>query len=66
MNIIQIKYLQLETKAAIITDGDPFPRNIVPLNNGTLFLQCMGGYTTTLIKYSRCICWFDSHNRDVV
>ena len=38
MNIIQIKYLQLETKAAIITDGDPFPRNIVPLNNGTLFL----------------------------
>ena len=24
----------------------------------------MGGYTTALITYSHCICWFDSHNRD--
>lgn len=52
MNIIQIKYLQLETKAAIITDGDPFPRNIVPLNNGTLFLLFMGCCTTALITYN--------------
>ena len=55
INNIQIEYLQLETKIATIKDGYPFLRNMVPLNNGTLFLLFMVGYTTALITCSHCI-----------
>lgn len=36
-NNIQIKYLQLETKIATITDDDRFTVNIVPLNMAYYF-----------------------------
>ena len=52
INNIQTEYLQLETKVATITDGDPFLRNKVPLNNGTLFLLFMGCCTNALITYN--------------
>ena len=55
INSIQIEYLQLETKIATINSDDLFLRNIVPLNNGTLFLLFMGGYTTALTIYSHCM-----------
>ena len=50
INSIQIEYLQLEIMIATITDDDLFLRNIVPLNNDTLFLLFVGGYNINNIQ----------------
>ena len=49
---------------ATVTDGDPFLRNIIPANDGILFLLFMSGYTTALMTFESNIYWFVSNSSD--
>ena len=45
---VQIAFLEFETKLARLRDGDPFLRNIIPVNDNVLFLFFMAGNTILL------------------
>ena len=61
---VQIEFLQLETKLASLTYGDPFLRNIVSNTENVLFFLFMGGYTTAVMSSQNFFYVFDSHSRD--
>ena len=61
---VQIEFLELETKLARLSDGDPFLRNIIPNSDNVLFLFFMGGNTTAIISLQNFFSVFDSHSRD--
>ena len=61
---VQIDFLQLETKLASLTYGDPFLRNVVSNTENVLFLLFMGGYTTAVISSQNFFYVLDSHSRD--
>ena len=61
---VQIEFLELETKLARLSDGDPFLRNIIPNSDNVLFLLFMGGNTTAIMSLQNFFYVFDSHSRD--
>ena len=60
---VKTEFLQLESKLASFTYGDPF-LNIVSNTKNVLFLLFMGGYTTAAISSQNLIYLFGSHRRD--
>ena len=61
---VQIEFLQLETKLASLTYGDPLLKNIVTNTENVLFLLFIGGYTTAVVSSQNFFYVFDSHSRD--
>ena len=61
---VQIELLELETKLARLSDGDPFLRNTTPNSDNVLFLFFMGGNTTAIMSLQNFFYVFDSHSQD--
>ena len=61
----RVNFLELKTKIAHLTNGEPFLRRSLP-NTGDefMFLLFMGGFTTTLMKNHNHFYLFDFHSRD--
>ena len=61
---VQIELLQLKTKLASVTFGDPFLNNVVSNTENVLFLLFMRGYTTAIISSQNFFYVFHSHSQD--